>query len=456
MATPAKIIDQNLPTVALVGRVNVGKSTLFNKMTETNKALVSSIPGTTRTRNIGTVIWRGRNFRLVDTGGLTFSEDIPLEKEIIKQTELALQESDLILFVVDLKTGILPQEKELAKRLQKEKNKIILVGNKADNQKIATLSYDQQWLKFGMGKPFPVSAANGSNIGDLLDEVFKKLGRANKKPKTLKITHPIKVAIIGKPNVGKSSLFNDLIGKEQVIVSDLPHTTREPHDILVELDGQPMLFVDTAGIRRKSKVHGELEVQGVGKSIDMIKKSDIVLLVIDASEPISTQDQQLAGLLRENTKSVIIVVNKWDKTEDNSDQFRNEAKQKVYAAFPHLDFAPIVFVSAKTQYRVHHIFPLILQAWKERHTEIPDEELKAFMKKVTHEHRPARGKGTRHPEIIAFYQLRSNPPIFEMQIKFKTSVHFSYVRYIENRLREKYGFYAAPIVIKLTKLKRML
>jgi GTP-binding protein len=456
MATTAKIIDQNLPTVALVGRVNVGKSTLFNKMTESNKALVSSIPGTTRTRNIDTVSWRGRNFRLVDTGGLTFSEDIPLEKEIIKQTELALREADLILFVVDLKTGVLPQEKELTKRLRKEKTKIILVGNKADNQKIATLSYDQQWLGLGMGKPFPVSAANGSNIGDLLDEVYKKLGRTGKKPKILKTAHPIKVAIIGKPNVGKSSLFNDLIGKEQVIVSDLPHTTREPHDTLVESDGQPMLFVDTAGIRRKSKVHGELEVQGVGKSIEMIKKSDIVLLVIDASEFISTQDQQLAGLLRENTKSVIIVVNKWDKTEDNSDQFRNEAKQKVYAAFPHLDFAPIVFVSAKTQYRVHQIFPLIMQAWKERHIEIPEDELKVFMKKVTHEHRPSRGKGTRHPEIIAFHQLRSNPPIFEMQIKFKTSVHFSYVHYIENRLREKYGFVAAPIVIKLTKLKRML
>ena len=262
MATPAKIIDQKLPTITLVGRVNVGKSTLFNKILEQNKAIVSSIPGTTRTRNIGTVNWRGKNFTLVDTGGLTFSDEVPLEKEIIEQTEIAIEEADLIVFVVDIQSGLLPQERELAKRLMKKKAEIIFVANKADSERLRMNVYEADWRKLGLGEPFPVSAANGSNVGNLLDEIFKRLGkahpigRASKKPKTIKDLSVIKIAMIGKPNVGKSSIFNDLVGKKEVIVSPIAHTTREPHDTLVEIDGQPLMFVDTAGIRRKSHVSG--------------------------------------------------------------------------------------------------------------------------------------------------------------------------------------------------------
>ncbi len=423
-------------------------------MLEENKAIVSDIAGTTRTRNIGAVHWRGKNFTLVDTGGITFSEDVELEEEIVKQTELALREADLILFVVDVQAGLLPQERELAKRFIKEKNRILFVANKADSERLRMDIHSGEWRRLGLGEPFPVSAANGSNVGNLLDEIFKRLGKTAKKPKMTKELSPIKVALIGKPNVGKSSLFNDLIGKEQVIVSSLPHTTREPHDTLVEVDGKPILFVDTAGIRRKAKVSGELEQAGIGKSLNMIKKADVVLLVLDASEPVTTQDQQLAGLLRENTRSTIILINKWDLVEDHSEEFRNKVKERIYADFPHLTFAPIVLTSAKTKYKVHQIFPLIFRAWEERHVIIPDEELQEFIKTATKEHRPSRGKGTRHPQIMAFHQLHNNPPLFEMMIKFKTSVHFSYVRYIENRLRERFGFFATPIVIKLTKLRR--
>lgn len=455
MATPAKIIDQDLPTVALVGRVNVGKSTLFNRMLEENKAIVSDIPGTTRTRNIGIVSWRGKNFTLVDTGGLTFSQEIDLEDEIIKQTELAIKEADLIVFVTDVQSGLLPQERELSKRLLTNKNKIIFVANKADSERMRLAVHEGDWLKLGLGEPFPISAANGSNVGNLLDHIFKRLGKTAKKPKKIKPITPIKVALIGKPNVGKSSLFNDLIGKDEVIVSQFPHTTREPHDTLVEVDGQPIIFVDTAGIRRKAKVAGELERAGIGKSLNMIKKADIVLLVLDAGERTSTQDQQLAGLLRENTRSTIIVVNKWDLVPDNnSDERRNTFKEQIYADFPHLDFAPIIFTSAKTKYKIHQIFPLIMRAWQERHTIVPEDELKAFFKEATKDHRPSRGKGTRHPDILAFHQLHNNPPLFEMMIKFKTSIHFSYVHYIQNRLRQRFGFFASPIVIKLTKLRR--
>ncbi len=456
MTTPAKIIDQNLPTVALVGRVNVGKSSLFNRIIEERHALVSDIPGTTRTRNMGIASWRGKNFRLIDTGGLTFTDDVPLEDDIVQQTALAISEADVIIFVTDIQEGILPQERELSRiLLQKVKDKpILLVANKADNLSFYPAVHDREWRKLGLGEPVPVSAANGSNVGDLLDIIYKKLARGSRRPKVIKEILPIKVAIMGRPNVGKSSLFNKLIGEERVIVSDMPHTTREPHDTLVEVDHQPILFIDTAGIRRKNKVSGELEKIGIGKSIATVNKSDIVLLVLDATEPITDQDQQLAGLLREHTRSVIMVINKWDQAEDNSDNFRNKVKADIYTAFPHLNFAPIVFTSAKTGYRVHQIFLLIKQAWEGRQVVVDDGRLKEFLKQTIRRHLPTRGKGVRHPRIISLTQLATNPPVFDIVIKANTSLHLSYVHFIENRLREEFGFFGCPIVMKLSKLKR--
>ncbi len=458
MATPAIILDQNLPTIALVGRVNVGKSTLFNKITESKHALVSDIPGTTRTRNVATATWRGKQFRIIDTGGLTFDTDVPLEDDIIHQTELALSEADIILFVVDAQDEIMPQERELARRLQKTvkdgNKKLLFVANKADTATLRERVHDREFLKLGLGAPLPVSASNGANLGDMLDSIFKTFNKTSRRPKQLKEKNAIRVALVGKPNVGKSSLFNKLIGEDRVIVSPMPHTTREPHDTLVEYEKQNILFVDTAGIRRKTKVSGVLEKAGIGKSLDMINKSDIVLFMLDATESITDQDQQLAGLLREHTKSVIIVINKWDKAEGNDDEFRNNVKALIYKKFPHLDFAPIVFVSAKVGYRVHQIFPLIMEAWNARQTEVPSEGLYDFIKRATKKHLPTRGKGVRHPQILGFHQLGTNPPVFEMMIKPRTSVHISYVHYIENRLREEYDFFASPIIMKLSKLKK--
>jgi len=453
MATLAKITDLKIPTIALVGRVNAGKSTLFNKITETNDALVSEIPGTTRTRNINIATWRGKNFRIIDTGGLTFTEDIPLEDDIIKQTEIAIKEADLIIFVTDIQEGLLPQEKEIVKLIAGKKP-ILFVANKADTNSWRTNVHEKEWLRLGLGEPIPVSAINGSGLGDLLDKIFTELNKLKIRPKKMKEVTPIRVAIIGKPNVGKSSLFNKLIGEESVIVNDMPHTTREPHDTLVEVDGKHLLFVDTAGIRRKTKVSGQLEREGIAKSIQAVYKADIILFVITASEPITDQDMQLGGLLREHAKSVIIVVNKWDLSADNSDAFRNDVKKTIYNHFPHLSYAPIVFVSAETQYRVHQIFPLIEQAWKERHIEIPEEELRQFMLRITKQHLPTRGIGVRHPKILALKQINITPPIFEIAVKAKTSVHISYAHYVENRLREQFGFFATPIVIKFKKIKQ--
>ncbi len=456
MSSPAKIVDLKLPIVALVGRVNVGKSTLFNRILGKDYAIVSDIPGTTRTRNISPVCWRGNNFLLVDTGGLTFSDDVPLEADIIKQTEQAVKEADVIVLMVDIREGLLPQEKELAKRLRKFQDKtIILAANKADNPNWRLAAHNAEWRKLGLGEPFPLSAANGSGVGDLLDLIYGHLRKTKRRPKKIKPAEEIRVAIVGRPNVGKSTLFNCLIGEERVIVNPMAHTTREPHDTLVEYEGRLVRFVDTAGIRRKTKVSGELEQAGIAKSIAAIERADIVLLLLDAAAPITDQDQQLAGLLREHTKSVIIVVNKWDVAEANDDHFRNETKELIYSRFPHLDYAPIIFVSALTQYRVHQIFPLLFRAWNERRINIPDETLRDWLERATRRHLPSRGKGVRHPKILGLTQAHNNPPIFELKIKAKTSLNISYAHYLENRLREQFSFFAAPIIIRLSKSKKI-
>jgi GTP-binding protein len=457
MATLAKIKESNLPTVVLIGRVNVGKSTLFNRLTESAHALVSDVPGTTRTRNIKNVAWRGKNFCLIDTGGLTFDKSVPLETDIMEQTDTALKEADLILFVVDLQDNVLPQEKELAKKIRnkyKKNKQILLIGNKADTAIDREKIFDKEWSSLALGIPFPVSAINGSNTGDLLDLIFKNLSKTKTRPKKIIEKPAIKIALIGKPNVGKSLLFNKLIGEDRVIVSDMPHTTREPHDTLVDVEGEQMIFIDTAGIRRKTKVGHELERQGIGKSLEAIERADVILFVIDASEPVSDQDKQLGGFLQKHAKSVIIIVNKWDLAEDNEDAFRNEVKARVIKYFPHLDYAPIIFVSALTQYKIHQIFPLIKQAVEGKKTIVSNEELREFLNKMVRLHKPSRGKGVRHPKILGFKQIDSDPPVFEIDIKQKTSLHVSYVYFLKRRMREYWNFFASPIIIKMRKIKR--
>lgn len=424
MATPAIVVEKNLPVVALVGRVNVGKSTLFNRLIEEKKAIVSPVPGTTRTNNEGNVLWRGLHVKLIDTGGLTFTDDVPLESDILEQSLRAVKEADIIVFVTDGQSGILPQEKTLAQMLRRKVNKtIILVANKVDSNEINEEMDVADWLALGLGQPFVVSAVNGRNIGDLLDLVFTTLQKSKRRPKKpIEVAPPIRVSIIGKPNVGKSSLFNKLIGEEKVIVSPMPHTTREPHDTLMEYryedEGrskeQSIVFIDTAGIRRKAQVEEGLEHEGIMKSIATVDGSDIVLFVLDGSEPISSQDRQLGGLLEKRVKSVIILVNKWDLTSDNTDAYRNAVKEMVYSHFPHLDFAPILFVSGKTGYRTHQVFPTLMQVWAARHTQVSEYMLEQFLARVTREHRPTKGRGTRHPEIVGMRQLGVNPPVFEL------------------------------------------
>lgn len=452
-----------MPTIVLVGRVNVGKSTLFNKLIEEQKAIISDIPGTTRTNNEGVMLWRGKQYRIVDTGGLTFEDDVAFETDILEQSQRSMKEADVILFITDAKAGVMPQERELAKRLRRiRKAPVLLIANKVDNRRIEGSLTEPEWYKLGLGEPLPLSGANGRNLGDALDIItqhaddhFGKISDADQDEPDM-----INIALIGKPNVGKSSLFNKIIGEEKVIVSDVAHTTREPHDTVIAYQPEEaeeasfLNFIDTAGIRRKARVQGQLERQGIHKSIQAMERSDIILMTIDGNEPISSQDMQLGGLLKKHNKSVIILINKWDLTEDNSDTRRKEVKQMVLAHFPHLKFAEVLFVSGKTGYSVHKLFPLILKVWGGRHTHIANRALEKFLERVTKQHRPSRGKGTRHPKLLGMRQLRTNPPIFELFVKYRTSLHRSYIHFLENRLREEYNFSGTPIVIKLTKIKR--
>ncbi|OGH64113.1 MAG: ribosome biogenesis GTPase Der [Candidatus Magasanikbacteria bacterium RIFCSPHIGHO2_01_FULL_41_23] len=465
MATPTTKPTRNLPIAVIIGRANVGKSSLFNRVIEDSKALVSNVAGTTRTNNEGEVLWRGKNIKIIDTGGQDTAENEFFAEEILAQADSALQLADAIVFVADTQVGILPQELELIKKIRQRflgKNiPIIFVANKCDKPKYELEIYNQEWLGLGLGSPLAVSAASGRGVGDFLDVLYTALGKKNKRPKILSLVepkNPLRVALIGKPNVGKSSLFNKLIGEEKVIVSPIAHTTRESFDTTLVYEADKIkhhiTFVDTAGIRRKSRVEGGLENQGVHKSLESIERSDIVLLVLDANEALSSQDLQLGGLLERHSRSVIIVLNKWDLTDDVSDAHRQDVKEKIYQHFPHLKFAPIVMVSGKTGYRVHQIFPLLLEVNAARKTIIDSKELDEFFRTIKRLHKPAKGKGTRQPGLLGLSQINAAPPIFELFIKYQTSLHLSYVHFIENKLREQFNFIGAPIVIKLTKMKR--
>ncbi len=446
----------HLPVVALVGRVNVGKSTVFNCLIEEHKAIVSREPGTTRTKNIGLVRWRGLLFRLIDTGGIATDPTMLLAPDIQKQTEQAIERAHLVVFVTDARAGILPEDRHIATWLKKKKKtNVRLIANKADTNRIEQEMDIREWSRLGFGMPFLISATNGRRTGDFLDYIFEELKKRHKNPGELEEEErPIRVNLLGKPNVGKSSLFNALIGREEVIVSPTPHTTREPHDTLMEYAEHPILFVDTAGIRRKANVAGQIEGQGIQKSIRSVEESDIVLLVLDASEDISHQDKQLAGLLERRGKSVIIILNKWDRAEDKSELYQKKVKAMIISLFPHIDFAPILFVSAKTGAHVRDIFPLVVRIALARKLTIPAPALASFSRGAVKRHKPSRGKGTRYPEILGMRQIGASPPVIDILIKEKTSVHPSYLRYLEHRLREQFDIIGTPVIIHVRKRKK--
>jgi len=480
----------NLPLVVIFGRANVGKSTLFNCLTEKNQALVSNIAGTTRDSNLNEVSWRGKKFILVDTGGImelpkeisTKEKPDNLEAKVQRQARQYLTRADLILFLVDTKTGLLPMDRQMAlfvKKFLKETKKIILVANKVDNFRQAAES--AEFNKLALGEPFPVSAATGAGTGDLLDLIVKKIypvrnfnlhqGRERQniisngvKPaivgtknllseeaKNLLSENSIRVCIIGKPNVGKSSLLNSILGYERVIVSPEPHTTREPQDTEIIYEGKPIILVDTAGISKKGTKTKGLEKHGIMKSLKALEKSDIALLVLDINKDLTHQDAKLVEEIFERKASLIIIANKWDLiAKKDVKKYSNY----IYDSFPFATWAPIHFTSALSGSKTNKILDLVLKIDEGRKIILGDSQLNKFLLKIVKIHLPAKGKGARHPHIYELKQIEDNPPKFQLRIGVKDDLHFSYVRFITNRLREKFGFLGTPISIEIDKGRR--
>lgn len=440
------------PVVAIIGRTNVGKSTLFNRFVEEHKALVSHFPGTTRDRNEAEVFWCGKIFTAVDTGGTDSESNTVIEKATREQIWLAVKKADLVLFVVDLKIGPMPQERALARKLKTAGKPIVVVGNKAETPNLVASTHAPEWRLAGLPSPIAISALRGTGVGDLLDQIHKELRQAKHPPIEKKEEKNTRVAIIGRPNVGKSSIVNSILGEERVITSPMAHTTREPIDTAVEINGKKYILVDTAGLRKSGRVKqaGGLEMAGVTRTKDTIKRTDVVLLVLEANEQIGTQDKTIAGLLDGSTAGIIIVANKWDLVTNKTPNTINEYERYVTGMMPFIAYAPIIFTSAKTGQRIEKIFDLIDRVQTARHREIPEEELEKFFRRTIARRPPIRGKTVKPPKALGLRQIDTCPPSFVVTIKAKRedAISQSYLRFIENRLHEEFDFNGTPVIVR--------
>ncbi len=434
--------------VAIIGRANVGKSTLFNRLSSGPKALVSDIAGTTRDRKENDCIWLGKTFTIIDTGGLDVDTHNPIEKKIAEQATMAAQDADLILFVVDTKAGITPVDESIARFLRSHiHTPILLVANKVDGKRdVASIN---EFYELGLGGPFAVSAATGSGTGDLLDAVAKKI------PMKAAIDEPtITVAIIGKPNVGKSSLVNALVGAERSIVYDDPYTTRDATMIRLTYENQSITLIDTAGIRRKARIdRGGIEKESVDQSLESIRKADVIIFMTEANKRLTAQDRQLAQLIHDSNAAVVIVGNKWDLIPDKDETKVNEFTKYYKKEFNFIDWAPIIFMSASEKTKLTRLKQAVIQVYHEKFRKIEDNAMSKFMKLVLKRHKPTTGKGTNKPYIYRVKQMGINPPQFVVQIGEDTSLNYTYLNYIETSLRDKFGFQGSPIKIWVEKYR---
>lgn len=428
------------PIVAIVGRPNVGKSTLFNIFANSRISIVEDTPGVTRDRLYATAEWLDHEFMMVDTGGIEIMNADAIAVSIRQQAQIAIKEADVILFVCDARAGITTEDADVARLLRQSKKPIVLAVNKADSPKQEMNTFE--FYNLGIGDPIPVSASNHLGLGDLLDAVVAKFPD-DKLHGDDDDDDEIKVALIGRPNVGKSSIFNALVGEERSIVSDVAGTTRDAIDTPVVRNGQKYLFIDTAGMRRKAKVDEPIEKYSVMRSLRAVDRSDVVLMVFDAVEGVTEQDKRIVGYAHEAGKAVVLVVNKWDLYEkDNSSTLRYTETLRKELVF--LQYAPVVFVSAVTKQRIHRLPEVISYVAEQNAMRISTSILNQVIEDAVAINPPPTEKGKRL-KILYVTQVKIKPPTFVIFVNEPEIMHFSYQRYLENKLREAFGFEGTPI-----------
>ncbi len=422
------------PVVAVVGRPNVGKSTLFNVLAGERIAIVKDTPGVTRDRIYADVSWLDQNFTLIDTGGIEpDSKDIILS-QMREQAQIAIDTADVILFLTDVRQGLVDADDKVADMLRRSQKPVILVVNKVDDfEKFMPDVYE--FYNLGIGEPFPVSAASKLGIGDMLDEMIKYFPK--EKMEEEEDTRP-KIAIIGKPNVGKSSLVNRLLGENRVIVSDIAGTTRDAVDTVISYHGEEYIFIDTAGLRRKSKVKEDLERYSIIRAVTAVERADVTLLIIDATEGVTEQDAKIAGIAHDRGKGIVIVVNKWDAIEKD-DKTMTKHTERIRQILSFMPYAEIMFISAKTGQRTGKIFEMIQIVMENNSMRIATGVLNEIVTEAVAMQQPPSDKGKR---LKIFYstQVAVKPPTFVIFVNDKKLMHFSYVRYLENRIRDAFGF----------------
>jgi len=450
------------PIVTLVGRPNVGKSTLFNRLTGERLAIVDEVPGTTRDRLLAEAEWSGYFFYVMDTGGIDPTKgkgQTPLSigskdfiKQIRQQAEIAMLESDVILFVVDGQAGVTPADHEIADILRRKQRRengkfippVILAVNKAESAKIWHSA--AEFYELGIGEPYAVSALHGTGTGDILDEVIRHFEASGE---DFEEDTSVKIAIVGKPNVGKSSLLNKIVGQERAIVSDIPGTTRDAVDTKLEYNDLPVTLIDTAGIRRRGKVARGVEKFSVIRSMNAIERAEVAILIIDATSSITAQDTHIAGYIKDAFKSAIVVVNKWDLIEKDTftiNAFTDHIRQELNF----MDYVPMIFISAKTGQRVDKVLPLALRVQEERLVRLPTSQINKIIQTAQDMH-PAPSRTGRSMRIYYGTQVRNDPPTFLLYVNDPELGHFTYLRYLENQFRKHYPFIGTPIRLVLKK-----
>lgn len=427
------------PIFAIVGRPNVGKSTLFNKIIGQRISIVEDTPGVTRDRIFADGEWSGKKFTLIDTGGIEPKNDSEILTEMRNQANLAIEMADVVIFMVDIKDGLTAADADVAAMLQKSKKPVVLVCNKSDSPGDVPMEY-YEFFNLGLDEPVAVSSIHGLGVGDLLDKVYSYVDFS----KTDEIEEDIiKVAVIGKPNAGKSSLINTILGEKRVIVSNIAGTTRDAIDTYYERDGQKYLFVDTAGMRKKGKIDENIERYSVIRSLAAIDRCDVVLVMIDATEGVTEQDSKIAGYAHNAGKASIVVVNKWDLVEKETNTMKN-FKNEILNGLPFMQYAPSEFVSAKTGLRLNKLFELIKFVNAQNAMRIPTGVLNDVLNDATSMVQPPSDKG-RRLKIYYITQASTRPPAFILFVNDKELAHFSYVRYIENKIREAFNLNGTPV-----------